>query len=129
MKNSQNLFLCGPPLGPFWSLKCLNFDQNLPIWTAHHASLESNQTEVTKNLYYVLLPEGSQKKVSARGLYVVIKTYVLYIYILYIICMRSFFCSVRVYIILLFLPILLEKWFVLFLRFGFYVFIFWLLVC
>ena len=37
------------------------------------------------------------KKVSARGLYVIIKIYVIYIYILCIICMWSLFYSVRVF--------------------------------
>ena len=54
--------------GPFWSVKYLNFPQKLPIWTAHHTFLESKHSGVTKNLYYVLSPEGSQKKVSAHGL-------------------------------------------------------------
>ena len=52
------------PFGPFWSVKYLNGGQKLLIWTAHHNFLESTQPEVTKNPYYVLTPEWSQKKVS-----------------------------------------------------------------
>ena len=61
-ENSQNPFPCGPPLGPFWSVKYLNFEQKLPIRTAHHIFLESRHPEVTKNSYYFLSPEGSQKR-------------------------------------------------------------------
>ena len=32
------------------------------IRTAHHTFLENSHPEVTKNPYYVLSPEGSQKK-------------------------------------------------------------------
>ena len=66
--NSQNSFTFGPPFGPFWSVKYLNFGQKLPIRTTHHTFLESRHPEVTKNPYYVLSPEGSQNKVSAHGL-------------------------------------------------------------
>ena len=66
-ENSQNSFLCDPLFGPFWSVKYINFGQQLPIQTAHHIFPESRHTEVTKNLYYVLSPVGSQRKVSARG--------------------------------------------------------------
>ena len=52
----------------FWSVKYLNFDQKLPIWTTNHIFLESRQSEVTKNPYFVLSPKGNQKKVSANGL-------------------------------------------------------------
>ena len=45
----ENLFSCGLPLGPFWSVKYLNFGQKLPIWTTHHTFLESRHPEVTKN--------------------------------------------------------------------------------
>ena len=59
-------------VSPLWSfLVCINasiLGQKLPIWTAHHAFLESRYSEITKNLYYVLPPEGSQKKLSAHGL-------------------------------------------------------------
>ena len=51
-ENSQNSFSCAPPFSPFWSVKYLNF----------------RHPEVTKNPYYVLPPERSQKKVSAHGL-------------------------------------------------------------
>ena len=66
--NSQNSFTFGPPFGPFWSVKYLNFGQKLPIRTTHHTFLESRHPEVTKNPYYVLSPKWSQKKVSAHGL-------------------------------------------------------------
>ena len=46
----------------FWSVKYLNFGQQLPIWTPHHTFLESWHPEVTKNPYYILSPEGRQKK-------------------------------------------------------------------
>ena len=60
--NSQNSFSCGVPFGPFWSVKYLNFGQKLPIRTTHHTFLESEHPEVTKNPYYVLSPDGSQKR-------------------------------------------------------------------
>ena len=61
-ENSQNSFSCGPSFGPFWSVEYLNLEQNLPIWTVHHTFLESKHPEITKNPYYVLFLEGSQKK-------------------------------------------------------------------
>ena len=64
-ENSQNPFPCGPPLGPFWSVKYLNFEQKLPIRTIHHNFLESRHTEVTKYPHYILSPEWSQKKISS----------------------------------------------------------------
>ena len=45
--------------------------QKLPIWTAHHTFLESRHPEVNKNPYYILSPEGNQKKLSAHGLILV----------------------------------------------------------
>ena len=48
--------------GSFWSVKYLNFRQKLPIWTAHDILLKSRHPEVTKNSYYALSPDGSQKK-------------------------------------------------------------------
>ena len=54
------------PVGPIWSVKYINFGQKLPIWTVHHTFQESRHPEFTKNSYYVLPPEGSQKKVSAK---------------------------------------------------------------
>ena len=59
-ENSQNSFSRGPPFGPFWSEKYLNFGQKLPIRTANHTFLESRHPEVTKNLHYVLSPKGYQ---------------------------------------------------------------------
>ena len=59
-ENSQNS--CGSPFRPFWSVKYLNFGQKLPIQSTHHIFLESRHPEVTKNPYYVLSPEWSQKK-------------------------------------------------------------------
>ena len=56
------------PFGPFWSVKCLNFGQNLPNRTTCHAFLESRHPEVSKNPYYVFSREWSQEKVSAHGL-------------------------------------------------------------
>ena len=67
-ENRQNSFWCGPPLGPFCSVQYLNFGKKLPIQTTHHTFLESKHPEVTKNPYYVLSPEWSQKMVSAHGL-------------------------------------------------------------
>ena len=82
-ENSQNSFSCGPSFGPFWSVEYLNLEQNLPIWTVHHFFLESKHPEITKNPYYVLFLEGSQKKVSVPGLYGIIKLYVILIYALF----------------------------------------------
>ena len=64
------------------------------------------------------------KKVSAHGLYAIIKLYVISIYILCIICMWSLFCSVRVYVSLHFLPSFLEDQVFFFPCFGFYVYVF-----
>ena len=63
--NNQNPFWCGPRFGPFWSVKCLNFGQNLLIRTTHHTFFESRHPEVTKNPCYVLSPECSQIKVCS----------------------------------------------------------------
>ena len=71
-ENSGNSFSFS--FSPFWSVKYLNFQLNLPIWTPYHTFIESNHPEVTKNSYYVLFPEGRQKKVSAHGLYVIIQS-------------------------------------------------------
>ena len=54
-----------------WSIlvcKIPQFWEKLPIRSTHHTFLESRQPEVTKIPYYVLSPEGSQKKVSTHGL-------------------------------------------------------------
>ena len=67
-ENSQNSFSYGLPFDPFWPVKYLSFGKKLSIRSIHHTFLESRQAEVTKNPYYVLSPEGSQKKVSAYGL-------------------------------------------------------------
>ena len=67
-ENSQNSFSCGPHFGPFWSVKYLNFGQELPSQSTHHIFLESRHAEVTKNPYYVLSPKWGQIKVSAHGL-------------------------------------------------------------
>ena len=47
---------------PLWSVKYLNFGQNLPIQTAHHTFRESRHPEVTKNRYYVLSPKVAKKR-------------------------------------------------------------------
>ena len=44
------------------------------VCKTHYTFLESKHAEVTKNSYYVLFPEGSQIKVSAHGLYVIIRS-------------------------------------------------------
>ena len=67
-ENNQNSFSSGPPLGPFWSVKYLNFGKKLQIGAVHHTFLESRHAEVTENSHYVLSPEEIQKKVSAHGL-------------------------------------------------------------
>ena len=67
-ENGQNSFSCGPLFGLLWSVKYLNFEQKLPIKTAHHIFLERRHPEVTKNPHYVLSSRGSQKRVSANGL-------------------------------------------------------------
>ena len=64
-ENCQNSFSCGPAFGPFWSVRYLNFERKLPIWTTHHTFLESRKT---KNSYYVFPLRGAKKKVSAHGL-------------------------------------------------------------
>ena len=50
-ENSQNSFSFEPMFGPLRSVKYLNFEQKLPVWTAHHTFLESTHPEVFKNLY------------------------------------------------------------------------------
>ena len=55
-------------LWPILVCKIPSFRQKLQIRTVHHNFLEIIHPEVTKNPYYVLSPEGSQKKVSVRGL-------------------------------------------------------------
>ena len=61
-ENTQSSFSCSAPFGPFRSVKYLNFEQNLPVWTDLNTFLEIKYPEVTKNPYYVLFLEGSQKK-------------------------------------------------------------------
>ena len=52
-----------PCLCPFWFVKRLNFEQNLPIWPAHDTFLESRHpVVVTKNPYSILSPKGGGKK-------------------------------------------------------------------
>ena len=51
-----------------WSVKYLNFGQKLLIRTDHDTFLESRHRTVTKNPYYVLSLEGSQKKRYQLGL-------------------------------------------------------------
>ena len=115
-QNSQNPFTCGPSFGPFWSVKYLNFGQNLPIWTAHPTFLESEHPEVTKSLYYVLFLKGSQKSISSWTIsYMWSFNYMWYKFI----CMWSLFFSVRVYESLHFLPIILENYVFFFPCFGF----------
>ena len=65
-------------LGPFWSVKYLNLELNLPIWTAKSYFSRKKHPEVTKNPYYIFFLDGSQKiKVSVHELYVIIKQYVI----------------------------------------------------
>ena len=73
-ENSLNSFSSGPPIGPFWSVKHLNFAQKLPIQPTDHTFLERRHPEVTKNQYYALSPGWSQKNVSAHGLFRVSKS-------------------------------------------------------
>ena len=47
---------------PFWSVKYLNFPQELLIRMTHLFLIESKHPEATKNLCYVLFCEGSQKR-------------------------------------------------------------------
>ena len=61
-KYFQYSFSCGPPFGPFWSVKYLNFGQKLPNRTVHHTCPENRHPEVTKNVYYALNPDERQKK-------------------------------------------------------------------
>ena len=54
-----------------WSIlfcRTPKFRQTLPIGTAYYSFLETKHPEFTKNSYYVLSLEGSQKKVSVYGL-------------------------------------------------------------
>ena len=54
-------FSCSPPFGLSWYVKYLNFEQKLPIWTAHHIFLESRQPEVTKIHIMFCPPRGAKK--------------------------------------------------------------------
>ena len=49
--HGQNSFSYGLPFGLFWSVKYFNFEQKLPIRTAHHIFIESRHPYVTKNPY------------------------------------------------------------------------------
>ena len=62
-----------PHFGPFWSVKYISFGQKLQIQTAHHTFLESRHPEVNKNPHYILSPVGSQKKLLAHGLVLVVR--------------------------------------------------------
>ena len=66
-KNIPNFFLRGPPFGPFWSIKYLNFGKKLPIQTPI-ILFKKVDTDVTKSPCYVLISKENQKKVSANGL-------------------------------------------------------------
>ena len=50
-----------PPFGLFWSVKYLNFEQKLPIQTAHHIFLESRQPEATKIHIMSCPPRGAKQ--------------------------------------------------------------------
>ena len=50
---------------PFWSVKYLNFPQELLIRMTHLFLIESKHPEATKNLCYVLFCEGSQKGINS----------------------------------------------------------------
>ena len=54
--------------GPFWSVKYLNFEQKLPVWTADHTFVESGHHEVIKNPCYFFVSRGERRKISAHGL-------------------------------------------------------------
>ena len=41
LKIVEIYFPVAPSFGPFWSVKYFNFEQKLPIRTAHHTFLES----------------------------------------------------------------------------------------
>ena len=56
-ENDQNAFSYGPPLGPFWTVKYLNFGQKLPIRTVQLTCLECKHPEFTKNPY-CFVPRG-----------------------------------------------------------------------
>ena len=60
-ENGQNSFSYGTPFGLFWSVKYFNFEQKLPIRTAHHIFLESRQPEVTK-IHIMFCPRRGAKK-------------------------------------------------------------------
>ena len=50
----SKLLSCGPPFGPFWSVKYLNFWPKATDLDRSPYFPESRHPEVTKNLYYVL---------------------------------------------------------------------------
>ena len=58
---TKQMTLPPPPFPHFFHL---NFGQTQPIRATHHTLLESRHPEVTKNPYYALFPEGSQKSIS-----------------------------------------------------------------
>ena len=55
-------FLVVVPFGLFWSVKCLNFEQKLPIRAPHHIFLESRQSEATKIHNMFCPPRGAKKR-------------------------------------------------------------------
>ena len=68
-ETSQNSFSYGPPFGPFWSVKYLNFRKKLPIQTIHLTFLENRHLEVTENPNYVYIYKGNSKYRSAKQIY------------------------------------------------------------
>ena len=108
-ENSQNLYSCGPPFYPFWSVKFRNFQQKLPISTTIILLQKVNTMSLLKT--HVLSPEESQKMVSTHELYVIIQsnprniTFKVNRQFLCIAHMWSLFCSVQVYISLYFAPL------------------------
>ena len=64
-ENSQNSFSCGPPFGPFWSVKYLNVWEKLPIWTVHHTFQESRHPEFTKIHIMFCALKGAKRGISS----------------------------------------------------------------
>ena len=59
-ENSQNSFSFGPALGPFWSVKYLNFGQKLLFRTAHDTFLASRHPLLSRHpLFYLIFRYGA----------------------------------------------------------------------
>ena len=60
-ENSQKVFWCGPPFGPFWSVKYLNFGQKLMIRTTPCFFYKVDTPRLLK-IHIMFCPSSGAKK-------------------------------------------------------------------